>query len=378
MDEMELFEKLGETVADTSVKTFAQTLGKSAGNRLLQVLTHFGTRFQKPFQRQIEHKNDEDIDVPKDQKVTNNATTENVPKTPKIDPEYAEQVVTQGLGWTFQQVDNINIIVKDTAQSLLNNPPQEDVNVDELSEDISVDWLNEFRSVACKKSTKETRALFSKVLEGEIRKPGSISLLALTTLANMDPKIATLFNKFCSLCLVNLDKLDDFLNSPSNFRIHDARIPILTGSIMDVDTSRNFNPSLDENFIERSESIYEEYGFGFDASQLLMEYALIDNTTSMNYNHFWYNNELWGMLQPSTNEPDTPDDYQTIRLSGYALTTVGKELFHITKLYTPPQYWDNISDFLQDYYNVKLINISKNMESSPDVSINQNTPQQND
>ena len=46
------------------------------------------------------------------------------------------------------------------------------------TEDISKDWLNEFRGIACKKSSEDAQNLFSKVLAGEIRKPGSFSLRA--------------------------------------------------------------------------------------------------------------------------------------------------------------------------------------------------------
>ena len=50
-----------------------------------------------------------------------------------------------------------------------------------------------------------------------------------------------------------------------------------------------------------SKSIYNIFGLHFSEFQLLSEYGLIDNSSHIEYNHFWYNNELWGFLQPDVN-----------------------------------------------------------------------------
>ena len=101
------------------------------------------------------------------------------------------------------------------------------------------------------------------------------------------------------------------------------------------------------------------YGLYFETFQLLMEYNLIVDETLMDYNPFWYNNELWGVLQSDANFPRSSEDFQTITLSGYALTSVGKELYYIVEPNTPSGYWERISKFIQDYYNVNLYKYPK-------------------
>ena len=180
----------------------------------------------------------------------------------------------------------------------------------------------------------------------------------------MDQKVATLFNNFCALCLVNLDDPNEFLNFQSYFEIKDIRIPILTGGLNDAGTRKPINPSILNKFTDRSEAIYKEYGFNFPEFQLLKECGIIEDSSLMVYNHFWYNNEFWSFILPSTNVLKSQEDIQEIRISGYALTSVGKELFHITKLDPPPQYFEKIIEFLQDYYSIKLYKYPKPQKKS--------------
>ena len=118
---------------------------------------------------------------------------------------------------------------------------------DSQTKNISDDWLNQFRDIACKKSSEDARDLFSRILEGEIRKPESLSLRTLTTLADMDQKVVSLFNTFCSLCVIKLEDPNAFLKSPSNFKINVARAPIIRGTINDAGTlPKHSNPDMDK------------------------------------------------------------------------------------------------------------------------------------
>ena len=361
------------------IEDILTTLGKHVGKRLLKVLTHFGTGIVKYPKRMIERMDAEATAKSEARIAIIEAATENVTGNPDLDPEFVKQVLVQSIGWTFEDVANFNKIVGDTTESLLNNPPQEDVNADQSTEDISKDWLNEFRGIACKKSSEDAQNLFSKVLAGEIRKPGSFSLRALTTLSDMDQNVAMIFKAFCSLCLVNLDnpRMYHFTQSKSNFKIKDARIPFLSGSIEDISFIRTIDHIGDNDvsrFVNMSKSIYNSFGLRLSEFQLLSEYGLIDNSSHIEYNHFWYNNELWDFLQPDVNFSQSSEDYQNITISGYALTSVGKELFHITKRHAHPQYWKLLTDYLQKFYNITLYKTPKpQKKSSPDGSADQNT-----
>ena len=259
----------------------------------------------------------------------------------EIPEEYAKKA---GIIYAEKIIREQTIIDKiwGKTKRLLQRTPKDDTDPNHKIGDISDDWLNQFRDVACQKSSEEAQDLFSKVLAGEIRKPGSFSLRALTTLSDMDQNVAMIFKAFCSLCLVNLDdpKMYHLTQSKSHFKIKDARIPII-------------------NDVEESKLIYLMYGLRFEHFKLLMEYDLIVDQTSIDYYTFWYNNELWGFLSPDAYMPSASEDQKFVKLTGYALTNVGAELFHIVEFDTPTGYWERISKFIQDFYNVNLYKFPK-------------------
>ena len=169
----------------------------------------------------------------------------------------------------------------------------------------------------------------------------------------MDQNVAMIFKAFCSLCLVNLDdpKMYHLTQSKSHFKIKDARIPFLSGSIEDISFIRTIDHIGDNDvsrFVNMSKSIYNSFGLRLSEFQLLSEYGLIDNSSHIEYNH--YNNELWDFLQPDVNFSQSSEDYQNITISGYALTYVGKELFHITKRHAHPNI-GLLTDYLQNLYH---------------------------
>ena len=88
---------------------------------------------------------------------------------------------------------------------------------------------------------------FGRILAGEIRNPGSYSILTLKTLGELDQNIATLFKKLCSACVV--------LGIQNNEHIIDARVPSLGG--------------------DAGSNALKKYGLGFDQLNILNEYDLI-------------------------------------------------------------------------------------------------------
>ncbi|RKU31514.1 hypothetical protein C6497_01580 [Candidatus Poribacteria bacterium] len=224
---------------------------------------------------------------------------------------------------------------------------------------IEDDWIIKFFDKCRLVTDDNVQDLWASILAGEANSAGSYSPKTLTTLADMNQKDLILFNTFCSLCVVYLENPDVFLKSPSTFKIRTARVPVLRGSITDVATLTG-RPNQDmDKFARKSKSIYQEYGFGADEFQLLSEHGLILDETYSAYSHFWYNNELYLPVNPSANSPFNEEDYQQINITGYCLSSVGRELFHITKRDNPPEYLKHLIDFLQEYYSVKIVKISK-------------------
>lgn len=296
-----------------------------------------------------------------------------------VPEEYAKKALINELETIVNKQSILDKIWAKTKR-ILKGTPQDDKHAEQNIEEISDDWLNRFRESACQKSSEEAQELFSKVLAGEIRKPGSFSLKALTTLADMDQKVALYFKAFCSLCLVDLDNPKMYLltQSKSHFKIKDARIPIIKDPSYDVPP---IGPPYSDDIlinIKNSKLIYQMYGLRDDQFKLLMEHNLIVDHTNIDYYTFWYNNDIWGFLSPHANMPGPSEDQKYVKLTGYALTNVGIELFHIVEPNTPPGYWERISVFIQDFYYVNLYKYPKPPKKSvPEASTDQNTLDKN-
>ena len=250
-----------------------------------------------------------------------------------------------------QQQESIeNTIIK--AISQLN----EDANPNSIDDDWIIKFFDKCRLV----SDDKMQDLWASILAGEANSTGSYSPKALTTLADMNQKAVMLFNTFCSLCIVYLEDPNAFLRSPSNFKIRDARVPIIRDSITDGATLRNISSQQSlAKFSQKSQSIYQKYGFGFNEFQLLSEHGLIQDETLSDYLHFWYNNEIYLPVNSSAITPPKTEDYQQITVSGFRLSSVGRELFHITKRDDPPEYLEHLIDFFQEYYNLKMYRFPK-------------------
>lgn len=225
---------------------------------------------------------------------------------------------------------------------------------------IEDDWIIKFFDKCRLISDDATQDVWASILAGEANRAGSFSSKALTTLADMDQRVAMYFNAFCSLCIVNLDNSRLFMASLPIFKIRDARVPIIKGDFKEAYITNQFISDEELRVLaQESEFTSKTYGFGFKEFQLLSEYGLIESTTTMEYDLFWYNDELWGILKPSSYPPLTSEDYKEITISGYALTSVGRELFHITKRGSPPGYFEKITQFLKNYYDVNIVKLPK-------------------
>ena len=269
----------------------------------------------------------------------------------EADPEFARRASRTFTHRILRERLNLEKVFRYTLDIFKNKKHDDSAGQQASSESerlISEDWFNIFEKEASQKSSEDMQRRFGKVLAGEIEKPGSHSIKAIKVLGDMDQRVAMFFNTFCSLCIVNLENLHLFLKSPANFfKIRDARVPIITGSNT---FSGNFQQGVGK-FAQKSEAIYQRYCFGTDQFQLLLEHGLIqDVNTHTDYSHFWYNDEIWGILKPDT----FGTEYQDIKISGYSLSSVGKELFHITKRSNPPGHFELLIDFLQECYTVEI------------------------
>ena len=228
------------------------------------------------------------------------------------------------------------------------------LNEDADPNDVEDDWIIKFFDKCRLITDDKMQDLWASILAGEANRAGSYSPKALTTLADMDQKGLILFNAFCSFCIVYLEDpiAFQYRKSSSNFKIRDARVPIITGSNA---FSGNFQHGVGV-FAQKSGAIYQRYGFGMSEFLLLLEHGLIqDVNTHTGYSSFMYNDDFWAIKEL----PSTEGEFQPPRISGYSLSSVGKELFHIAKRSSPPGHFELLIDFLQECYNVKIYRLPK-------------------
>ena len=202
---------------------------------------------------------------------------------------------------------------------------------------IDDDWIIKFFDKSRLITDDKMQDLWASILAGEANSMGSYSPKALTTLADMNQKAVMLFNSFCSLCIISPDNPNEFIHSPSNFKITDIIMPVIKKGTT--------------SSIEGLNSIYQRYGLGSNEFQLLFEHGLIQDSLTKTYTTFGYDNKIWGFKDQV---PHTKG-FTKVRLSGYTLSTVGTELFHISKRDNPQGYFKLLKDFLQSYYKVKII-----------------------
>ena len=259
----------------------------------------------------------------------------------KVPPEYAQIVVQKHLEKIIGEQVNLDKTCAIAASELKNdesdnpaNQPNEAQSADSTNQDtnsgeqkiISDVWINIFEREVRPQSTEEGQFLFGRILAGEIRNPGSYSILALKTLGELDQNIAALFKKLCSVCIV--------LNNPVDDTLIDIRIPSLGG-----DPGRN---------------VLRKYGLPFSKLNTLNEYGLIisDYNSGVDYqvsvvdkNHrvlapFQHQGQYWALLSSLERGQD-----EEFRIWGVALSRVGRELFQIVEQELIPEYTEDLKKY---------------------------------
>lgn len=158
-------------------------------------------------------------------------------------------------------------------------------------------------------SSAEMKTLYATVLSGQIERPGSVSLLVLDVLKNLDPHTAKLFQTLCSTCIYLVTDFGAFI---------DARVPVL-------------NETAGSNALS-------QFGLSFNALNLLHEHGLIIAEYDSWYDYrfcilrmesgkefaqllFRFQGRLWA-LEPTIDRPPS----QEFHLPGVALSQAGREL----------------------------------------------------
>ena len=187
-------------------------------------------------------------------------------------------------------------------------------------------------------SSAEAKVLYSKVLAGEIQRPGSFSLLSLNILKNMDANTAQLFRTLCSACIAFV---------PDGKNIMDIRVPVLKGNA--------------------AQNALRQYGLSFDLLNLLNEHSLVlsDYNSWFDYHlcigrmvfktqviqiPFSFQGRFW-VLVPQTDRQLGAE----FRVSGVSLTQVGRELSTIVDVEPMPEFTRELKTAFASQHKLQMV-----------------------
>ena len=204
------------------------------------------------------------------------------------------------------------------------------------------DWTARFFNEVQDVSSDDMRAIWAKVLAGEVEKPGSTSARTLTILKNLDRKSARLFNTLCSICVS--------LRLDANVAL-DARVPSMGG--------------------QPGQNSLQKYGLSYDSLNILNEYGLIIPDYNSYYPYtipigitvgvsgqemiripFTFQKRFW-VLEPMP-EFRQADEF---RLSGVMLTQAGRELQSVVAVEPNHQFLEDLNGFFKKN-NLQMTEVS--------------------
>ena len=257
-----------------------------------------------------------------------NRTAEHIARQMQIDPEYARVAVQKFGHRVLREQVNLDMIgqkaakeIRDASDSINQSVPEESGNT------INDDWLNVFETEARLKSTEEMQVYFSKVLAGEIRKPGTYSTRTVKILASLDQGVANEFARLCSMCI--------------SMQFTDIRVPSLGGNA--------------------GANALQEYGLPFATLNLLNEHGLIISDYNSWHDFtpcfpvgdagqqalcrpFSYQGRHWTLMPMSNGEVG-----KKLKISGVALSQSGRELFNIVKVEPMDMFTLELAQFFEKH-----------------------------
>lgn len=257
----------------------------------------------------------------------------------RVDPEYARRAVTQFGNKVLREQVNLDTIIEKSKEHLKQSGESADQATSEA--EIDDDWLEHFDTEARKKSTTEMQEYFAKVLTGEIKKPNSFSIKTIRILGTMDKSPATLFQRFCSMCIVQSDLSSDRVPL-------DARVVSLAGNASSNALAKYGLPFDSLNVLHEYGLIISDYNSRIDCQQccpqpLPINEAILDQSRPQYLVvPFFYRRRPW-MLLPMSNTQRK----KGVSLNGVALTRSGRELMSIVELKSADQYTLDLIEFFK-------------------------------
>ena len=234
--------------------------------------------------------------------------------------------------------NNVKSVIEETAK-LVEGKDVPDTPIDH-------DWTARFFNYIQDVSSEDIQPLWSRILAGEVERPGSVSLQTLSILRDLDHKIAKRFEKLCSCSM--------FLCIPGKVYF-DGRVCSLG--------KHAGNNALDQ------------YGLGYAVLNSLSEYRLIKPELSSWIDYrghvlthttirggerlmpLRFQKQYWvfSLIDPAVDIKDQ------IQIAGPALTKAGREIAHIVNPTLVPEYHTALTEYFAAL-NLKITSLGNDEE----------------
>ena len=217
---------------------------------------------------------------------------------------------------------NIEAVVRQAA-SELENKHVEDHEPDH-------DWTARFFSDIQDVSNQETQILYAKILAGEVERPGSTSIKALSILKDLDQPTAKLFRVLCSATIsVSIDEY------------HIFRVVSFDGDAGN-NALKKFGLSFDKlNGLNEHGLIISDYNSWSDLRIAVSPFDTKKREEVLICVPFRFQDRYW-ILKPTKPRSDDKE----YRVHGVSLTKAGRELARVVKCQPVPGYRQQLEAFV--------------------------------
>lgn len=156
---------------------------------------------------------------------------------PGVDSEQDRRALSYVLEEAKLENSNRRKVIEEAANDLADNPAEEDA-----PSSMSDDWLNTFAKIASDKSDADIQRLWGRILSGEIRRPGSVKLRTLSSLATFDKEDAAFAHYLLAHTVNGQWVLNDYFIETETFR------HLLRGRELELIMSESSMTYKSENF----------------------------------------------------------------------------------------------------------------------------------
>lgn len=138
----------------------------------------------------------------------------------QCDPQFAQLALEQHLDAIVRKQQNKEAVLIEAHEILKSETPSADTG-DAEDQPLDEDWLNYFASYAEKATSENMRALWGRILSGEIRQPGAFSLTTLRIVSELSRETATTFQNLATVRIGSAALLNPSGKTPRDM-IHDV------------------------------------------------------------------------------------------------------------------------------------------------------------